>query len=157
MKHKHHIIPRHAGGSDDPSNIVELTPEEHALAHKKLFEEHGRLQDKIAWLTLSGQIGKEEAINMSKRVPKRVPRSKEHIENHRKVMKGRKPSEANRLAVIAANTGRAPVNKGKKMWSDEQRKEISERQKGVPKSKESNLKRSESIKKHWEKRRLMKD
>ena len=23
LKHKHHIIPRHAGGTDDPSNIVE--------------------------------------------------------------------------------------------------------------------------------------
>lgn len=25
MKHKHHIIPKHAGGTDDASNIVELT------------------------------------------------------------------------------------------------------------------------------------
>jgi len=24
--HKHHIIPRHAGGTDDPENIVELLP-----------------------------------------------------------------------------------------------------------------------------------
>lgn len=25
LTHKHHIIPRHVGGSDDPSNLVELT------------------------------------------------------------------------------------------------------------------------------------
>jgi len=61
MKHKHHIAPKHMGGSDDPSNLVELTIEEHAEAHKKLWEEHGRWQDKIAWKTLSGQINIQEA------------------------------------------------------------------------------------------------
>jgi len=29
MKHKHHIIPKHMGGSDDPENLIELTIEEH--------------------------------------------------------------------------------------------------------------------------------
>ena len=60
--HKHHIIPRHAGGSNDPSNIVVLTTEEHALAHKKLFFIYGRWQDELAYQCLSGQIGNEEAI-----------------------------------------------------------------------------------------------
>jgi len=61
MKHKHHVIPKHAGGTDDPSNIVELTIEEHAEAHRKLYEEHGRWQDRIAWHALSGIIGHKEA------------------------------------------------------------------------------------------------
>ena len=30
--HSHHIIPKHIGGTDDPSNIIELTVEEHAAA-----------------------------------------------------------------------------------------------------------------------------
>lgn len=64
MKHKHHKIPRHAGGTDDPSNIIELTVEEHAAAHKLLFEQFGRWQDELAWKALSGQIGKEELIRM---------------------------------------------------------------------------------------------
>jgi hypothetical protein len=49
VKHKHHIIPKHMGGTDDPSNLVELTVEEHAEAHRKLYEEFGYLQDKLAW------------------------------------------------------------------------------------------------------------
>jgi len=58
--HKHHIIPKHAGGTDDPSNIIELTIEEHAEAHRLLFEEFGRWQDYVAWQALEGLIGNEE-------------------------------------------------------------------------------------------------
>lgn len=62
IKHKHHIIPRHAGGTDDPSNIIELNLHEHAEAHKKLYEEYGRPEDKLAWQCLSGMLSKEEII-----------------------------------------------------------------------------------------------
>jgi hypothetical protein len=56
MKHTHHIIPKHMGGTDDPSNLVELTIEEHAEAHRVLYETHGRWQDKVAWQGLLGLI-----------------------------------------------------------------------------------------------------
>lgn len=63
--HKHHIIPRHAGGTDDSNNLVLLTVEEHAEAHRLLYEEHGRLQDFYAWKGLAGQIDMdEERINI---------------------------------------------------------------------------------------------
>ena len=53
MKHKHHIIPKHAGGTDETDNLVELSVEEHAEAHRVLYEQYGRWQDKLAWLGLS--------------------------------------------------------------------------------------------------------
>ena len=62
--HNHHIIPRHAGGSNDPSNLVRLTVEEHAEAHKVLYEQHGRWQDKLAYLSLLKLIGSEEIIRI---------------------------------------------------------------------------------------------
>ena len=58
--HRHHIIPKHMGGSNDPSNLILLTVEQHAEAHKKLYEEHGLKSDLCAWKSLSKQIGKEE-------------------------------------------------------------------------------------------------
>ena len=107
--HRHHIIPRHAGGTDDPSNIILLTVEEHAEAHKKLWEEHGRIEDKLAWKGLSGIIGKEEIVY--------------YVNEERK----RKISEANK--------GQISNNRGKK-FSDETRKKMSESMKGIPKSEE---------------------
>lgn len=62
MKHKHHIVPKHMGGTDEPENIAFLTPEEHAKAHKDLYEEHGKIEDYLAWRGLAGFMGKEEII-----------------------------------------------------------------------------------------------
>ena len=62
MKHIHHIIPKHMGGTDDPSNLVELTVEQHAEAHRQLYEQYGRLEDKRAWLGLAGIMSGEEII-----------------------------------------------------------------------------------------------
>jgi len=64
MKHIHHIIPKYLGGTDDPRNLVELTVEEHAEAHRKLYEDYGNWQDRIAFLALSGRIGREEILRM---------------------------------------------------------------------------------------------
>ena len=64
MKHKHHIIPKHEGGTDDPGNIVHLTVHEHAEAHRELYEKNGKIEDYLAWKGLSGIIGKEEIIRI---------------------------------------------------------------------------------------------
>jgi hypothetical protein len=39
-KETHHIIPRCMGGTDESSNLVDLTPEEHYLAHQLLVKIH---------------------------------------------------------------------------------------------------------------------
>jgi hypothetical protein len=62
MKHEHHIIPRHMGGSDDPSNLIELTREEHAAAHLKLYETHGKKEDLGAYYLLTGQTDEAAKI-----------------------------------------------------------------------------------------------
>ena len=37
-KHKHHIVPKHMGGSDDEENLILLTLEEHIQAHWDLYQ-----------------------------------------------------------------------------------------------------------------------
>jgi len=85
MRHKHHIIPKHMGGSDDPSNIIELSVEEHAAAHKYLYEKYGKLQDKLAWYGLLGILSKEEILEELSKAPK----TEEHKHNISKALKGR--------------------------------------------------------------------
>lgn len=59
--HWHHIVPKHAGGTDDPSNLVKVTIVEHAELHLARYLEYGEKNDLIAAQTLSGQITKAEA------------------------------------------------------------------------------------------------
>lgn len=99
IKHKHHIIPKHAGGTDDPSNLIELTVEEHADAHRILYEEHGRWQDYVAWKTLSGAITNQEATLLAQ---KNADRSWMYTEEGKEIL--RKANEK--------KMGKTPWNKG---------------------------------------------
>lgn len=62
ITHKHHIVPKHMGGTDNPSNLVELSVEEHAESHRKLYEQYGHFEDYLAWKGLLGIIPKQEII-----------------------------------------------------------------------------------------------
>lgn len=37
---RHHVVPRCMGGGDEPCNLVDLTPEEHYVAHQLLVKMH---------------------------------------------------------------------------------------------------------------------
>ena len=121
ITHRHHIIPKHAGGSNDKSNIVVLTIPEHAEAHRQLFEKNGMWQDELAWLTLSGQIDNAAAI---KRAQKEAWKGnqyflgKKHSEESKRNMsekrKGKVFSEEHKqkLSENSARKGKPAWNKG---------------------------------------------
>ena len=131
ITHKHHIIPRHAGGGDEPTNIVELTIPEHAEAHKKIYEEHGRWQDEVAWRALSKQISCAEAIKEAQ-------------------IKGNLGSKRRVGYITPEETKRkiSESNRGKKA-TDETRRKMSEAHTGVPLSASHNKNRAEACKKTY--------
>ena len=105
--HTHHIVPRHMGGTDDTSNLVKLNIEQHAEAHRQLYEQYGHWQDRLAWKALSGQLGKEDIIKQklieAGKKSKRIgPLKQSHRDNISKAKKG-KP----RPDILGGNHGRA--------------------------------------------------
>ena len=79
----HHIIPKHMGGTDDPGNLIELTIEEHAEAHRLLYEKYGRVQDRRAWLGLSKMMTGKEIINEILKAPKSEEHKRKISESHK--------------------------------------------------------------------------
>lgn len=119
--HTHHIVPKHMGGSDDPSNLVELTVEEHAEAHRVLFEQYGRWQDQAAWQLLSGRVGRDAILKTFA------------IEAKRELMKDPEWIEMVRTKKSIGlkkffDNGGKPWNKGKKcpILSERAKKQVAE-------------------------------
>ncbi len=152
--HNHHIIPRHAGGTDDPSNIVALSVPDHAEAHRKLYEEHGRWEDKIAWLGLTGQIGQEEITFLKQSEGGKKNLGRKHSDEVNKAKGragelnasyGKSLSLESRRKMSESSKGQIPWNAGKKM-SAEYCKKNSEGQMGKSLSEEHKQKTSETMK-----------
>lgn len=94
--HWHHIVPRHAGGTNDPSNLVRLTIPEHAESHRLLWEQYGRLGDKLAWLALSGKTDEAEQAR------KELVRSPEVRSRQRDGLAKRDPAYKEKLSKALA-------------------------------------------------------
>ena len=59
--HLHHIVPKHAGGTDDPSNLVKVNKAMHAFMHRFRYQETGDYYDCCAANLLSGDWTAEQA------------------------------------------------------------------------------------------------
>jgi hypothetical protein len=136
MKHKHHIIPKHMGGTDDPSNLIELTVEEHAEAHRLLYEKYGKWEDYYAWQGLAGIIPKSELVReiqrvantgkfMSEETREKIRQAnigKKHkpetIEKNRQWHLGKKLSKQTKEKISEANRRRVVTDSHKKKTSD---------------------------------------
>jgi 5-methylcytosine-specific restriction endonuclease McrA len=114
LKHIHHIVPKHMGGSDDPSNLVELTVEEHAEAHRKLYEQYGHWEDNCAYLALSGQIGQDEAMFIARSKGGKKPMSEESKAKLRASCKLRTERQRANGILEKANKQRSKTQKGYK-------------------------------------------
>lgn len=53
-RHKHHLVPRYRGGTDEPTNLIEVSVTQHAMFHYCEWKRLGNKEDYIAWKFLSG-------------------------------------------------------------------------------------------------------
>jgi hypothetical protein len=112
------------GGTDEASNIKEITIKEHAEEHYKLWKHYGYWQDEVAWRALSGQISCEEATKeATSRARKGIALSQEwkdkissslsgkkhsaiHVEKQRLSHKGHKRTLETRKKISIARAGK---------------------------------------------------
>jgi len=62
VTHKHHILPKYKGGTNDPSNLVEVSVTQHAMFHYCNWQLWGDKRDWLAWKGLTGEVGREDII-----------------------------------------------------------------------------------------------
>ena len=112
------------GGTDDPSNLLKCNIAMHAFLHKCLWEEHGHIEDKLAWLGLLGIVPQQYIIDELNRQPK---------------------SEEAKRKMSIAKQGKEPWNKGKKGISEETREKMRLAKLGKKQSQQQIDKRANSI------------
>jgi len=141
--HKHHIMPKHMGGSDNPDNLITLSVKEHAIAHAKLYLKHGNLKDYIAYKGLRKQMGKEEIFIETSKIGglnnKGKPKTKEHRVNISKSNKGQ-----------SSHWLQGDIQKKKENSSKAMKNNTNSKNHNSP---EYRKKQSEAMKKAWKERK----
>ena len=117
MKHIHHIIPKYMGGTDDPSNLIELTVEEHAEAHRILYEQYGNWEDDCAYKALSGRICQEEILRMKQGANRGKSLSQEWKDKISEGKKGTTMSEETKHKISEAHKGKKKSAEHLENWS----------------------------------------
>ena len=131
-RHRHHIVPRHLGGSDHSENMALLNPLEHAEVHAHRFlrgEDSWFDCRHEGWSLLDEDLKTKVLERLSSHNPMKNPET------------ARKTSEALK--------GKASNHKGYR-WSEEQRENFSRVRTGLKRvspSEETRRKISESLKK----------
>jgi|LakMenEpi03Aug12_release.lakeMendotaPanAssembly.Ray.scaffolds.fasta_scaffold108455_3 hypothetical protein len=104
---KHHIIPRCMGGSNNPSNLVLLTPEAHYVAHQLLVKIYPHNHKLVYAANMMGNCRITNKLYGWLRRKFSIAAS---IAN-----KGKTISDEHKAKISASLTGRPSPNKGKSM------------------------------------------
>lgn len=113
---RHHIVPRCLGGTNDPTNIVRLTPEEHYIAHQllvKIYPGNNKLVYAATFMTVYSRDHKGRRINnklfgwIKRRlsIAQSKPHSDERKLNNSKAQLGKKLTEETKAKMSLSRTG----------------------------------------------------
>lgn len=112
---RHHILPRCMGGGDEPSNLVDLTPEEHYVAHQllvKMNPGNGKLAYAALAMTMKSHTHARRCNKLYGWLRRRLPDSlpEETKQRVSAATKGRPKSEAHLKSLRAAYERRRDAN-----------------------------------------------
>ncbi len=162
---RHHVVPRCMGGDDSADNIVELTAEEHYVAHQllvKMYPDNWLLVYAAQMMTVGrsnnrqyGWLRRRAAQAISEANKGNVPHNKgitgeeSHMYGVKRTAETKEKMRQARLGGTSGMKGRVAWNRGKKT-SEETRTKISEAvskaKRGHTHSEETKKKISESMK-----------
>jgi endogenous inhibitor of DNA gyrase (YacG/DUF329 family) len=146
-KENHHIIPLCVGGSNDASNLVQLTARQHYLAHWLLYKIHKTSKLVHAWNGMSrigrGQEKRRQNSHLFERAKKeRNKVLSESMMGDKNWMKTHPHTQEiiDKILRTREETYKKDPER-KKRANESFAAGVSKRWKGVPKTKESNIKR----------------
>lgn len=106
-RERHHVLPRCMGGGDEAENLVDLTPEEHYVAHQLLVKIHPtNYKVGLAILVMSRQGTGNRLYGWLRRRLSGLPRSQEHKAKIAAALRGRPKSLETRAKLSAKLKGR---------------------------------------------------
>jgi hypothetical protein len=137
-KEKHHVVPKCVGGADSHENIVELTPEEHYVAHQlliKIYPKEYKLV--LAVLRMSGKGNSYRKCNnkLFGWLRRKVKEEKVVSDDTRRKMSesAKNQSEEKKQAISDKLKGRTSPNKGNRYeFTEEQRDKMKNRPNSCP-------------------------
>lgn len=108
---KHHVLPRSLGGSDEPSNLINVLPEEHLILHMLRFHLWHTSSDlhAVQHMTMRGNGSRDLSSSWNKRYKRaRLWYSNRNKGVHHPLYGTSRP-ESVRRAISAARKGTMPV------------------------------------------------
>lgn len=134
---RHHVVPRCLGGSDELSNLVHLTPEEHYVAHQLLAKMHPGI-DKIVYaacLMAQSPNGARSCNRLYGWLKRRLARTQSIRFSGKVWTPEQNAARSTRVVDLWSNSdfrARATAGMRGKSWSEERRAAKSASMRGKP-------------------------
>lgn len=155
---RHHIIPKCNGGSDDPSNLVSLTAEEHFLAHQLLMKIHPddpKMALAVSMMCMKSPTNQRNnkmygwlrrAFSEAQKTKVRKPRAKETKPRKKRIFSEEHKAKLKQAWTEGKYTESQHLRINGNSHSDETKKKLSEMNMGKSLSEETKRKISETLK-----------
>jgi hypothetical protein len=118
----HHILPKSMGGSDDESNLIDLTPRQHYLAHWMLWKAYKSKEMTAAFFAMSHQNNPHQnrdfRLDSKSYEQLRLNFSKTISKSSRELWESNDYREKHRTTNLTAKTKKLRSDKAKELWQD---------------------------------------